>query len=750
MTNVSSAEFSLALSSTVVERLRREIVRQATATGGRLWTETSYGSGPWPQGITAFSLLVSSQGYLLMLAQAASAEGQQAVSLQFDPNAIARFVQGLQRHWPDAATADLTQIQAQLHQAPSPDPGTLTLGIISALAQPNGSSPGQPVEAALNQQTEQRQLLDQVVTRIRQTLDLKEILQTTVAQVQQFLQVDRLVIYQLDASTQADAPASVTHCAQHSGHVTYEARRDESIASVLYYSEAQCFQDLPHCHDRYRSGTPIAVDDINTAYQDAPCLRAFLQSAQVQAKLVAPILVQGNLWGLLIAHQCSAPRHWQSHELEFLRHIAEHLAVAISQAQLYQQISQQKQTLEDWVEHRTQELRDALVAAQAANRAKSEFLATMSHELRTPLTCIIGMSATLLRWSFGDLSPRQRDYLTTIRNSGEHLLALINDILEMSKIESGRTALEIQEFSLASLAHQVIDAFQATAAEAEVELNLELKLPSDQDDFVADPRRLKQVLTNLLSNAIKFTPAEGQVNLRLRLEGHTAVFLIEDTGIGIPEAHQALLFEKFQQLEVARHRQYAGTGLGLALTKQLVELHGGSISVQSALGTGSVFTVRIPAQRPLKSPPAVAPVTTPEPVVGRVVLVEDQEDSAGIICDMLTAADYQVIWVVDGSRVVEQVGLLQPVAVIVNLQMGKASGPDIIAALRQSPVTAGVKILALTDPRLSAPITPEPQRADPQAVNPNADVMVTKPIDPALLLHQLKALMTTAVTPLGE
>jgi two-component system sensor histidine kinase/response regulator len=239
-------------------------------------------------------------------------------------------------------------------------------------------------------------------------------------------------------------------------------------------------------------------------------LLAFLQQAQVQSKLVAPIIVNQQLWGLLIAHQCFTKRHWQPWELEFLQHIAEHLAIAINQAQLYQQLQAQTQNLEICVIERTQDLRDALAAAQSASRAKSEFLATMSHELRTPLTCIIGMSATLLRWSLGDLSPRQRDYLNTIHDSGEHLLALINDILEVSKIESGRTILEVSEFSLSSLARQSFDSFRREASEHDIQLALDFKISSDRDLFPADPRRVRQILNNLLSNAIKFTPAGGK------------------------------------------------------------------------------------------------------------------------------------------------------------------------------------------------------------------------------------------------
>jgi two-component system sensor histidine kinase/response regulator len=606
----------------------------------------------------------------------------------------------------------------------------------------------QPVKAQLDQQLERNVLLNQVITKIQESLELSIILQTTVDEVRQFLEADRLLIYQFGQSTTEDfiRPMSMAGDAverfiataadsQLNGYITYESRAKEDLPSVLNYTETYCFQNLQECRLRYLEGQPFAVDDVNQTYRESSCLLTFLNQVQVKSKLVTPILVGQQLWGLLIIHQCEYVRHWQPWELEFLRHIAEHLAIAINQAQLYQQLQRQTHNLETCVIERTQDLRDALAAAQSANRAKSEFLATMSHELRTPLTCIIGMSATLLRWSLGDLSPRQRDYLNTIHTSGEHLLSVINDILEVSKIEAGRTVLEVREFSLATLSRQSIDAFRNQALKNGIEMMLDLKLPPGQDTFNADPRRIRQILTNLLSNAIKFTPAEGKVTLRVRKEQNAAVFQVEDTGIGIPADAQTILFEKFQQLESARQREYQGTGLGLALTKQLVELHGGSIKVTSEVGVGSVFTVRIPFQRQTDLVGGNLGEMSSEPVIGRIVLVEDNEESASLICDMLTAADYQVIWIVDGSRVLDQVELLQPAAVITNVALASANGYEIIESLRHYVGTLGVKILAL----LNEGNTEQAKKAKASG----AEAIIVKPINPTELLSTMNALMAS-------
>jgi two-component system sensor histidine kinase/response regulator len=206
------------------------------------------------------------------------------------------------------------------------------------------------------------------------------------------------------------------------------------------------------------------------------------------------------------------------------------------------------------------------------------------------------MSSTLLRWPLGELTQRQRDYLQKIHDSGEHLLELINDILDLSQIEAGKTVLDITEFSLTDTAHSSVDSLLKKAASEQVNLQLDLQIDPRRDLFTADAERVEQILWNLLTNAIKFTPEGGTVTLRVWVEDNTAIFQVEDTGIGIPQEKLPLLFEKFQQLDTPYHRRYEGSGLGLALTKQLVELHRGRIEVESTVAIGSIFTVWIPAQ----------------------------------------------------------------------------------------------------------------------------------------------------------
>lgn len=256
------------------------------------------------------------------------------------------------------------------------------------------------------------------------------------------------------------------------------------------------------------------------------------------------------------------------------------------------ELVQTKQALSE----RTEQLQEALSAAHAASQAKSQFLATMSHELRTPLTAIIGMSSALLKQFFGQLNPKQTEYVQIIQDSGKHLLHLINDILDLSKIEAGKASLAITRFSLSEVAHSSLALLREKAQGQQIKLVSELSgLPLD-DAFSGDERRVKQILLNLLSNAVKFTPSGGQVLLSMQYDGQTAFIEVADTGIGIPQEKQHLLFEAFQQIESSHNRMHEGTGLGLALTRQLVEMHGGTIEFHSTIGLGTVFQVYLPTQ----------------------------------------------------------------------------------------------------------------------------------------------------------
>ncbi len=363
-------------------------------------------------------------------------------------------------------------------------------------------------------------------------------------------------------------------------------------------------------------------------------------------------------------------------------------------------------SIETQLAQRTQNLHDAMLAAQAADQAKSEFLAAMSHELRTPLTYILGMSATLLRWSddvaqeheHEALRERQHQYLQNIHRQGEHLLELINDILDLSQLESGKMGLDLQEFSFSLLVKQTLKSYSDKAREKNIHLEMDMHIPREMDSFIADPRRIRQIILNLLSNAVKFTNGGGIITLRASASEDMVMLQVKDTGIGIPDHLQSDIFQKFRQLDSSYRREYEGTGLGLALTKQLIDLHGGRIECQSTLDVGTVFTVTLP-RHPSTHPahPSESPDSRqqgPQPL-GRVVLIENHDESAHFVSDMLMAAGYQLVWMLEGLTAVSQVEVLQPSVVIVGTNLLDSDSREIITQLRRNPLTKHLKIIAL-------------------------------------------------------
>ncbi len=698
------------------------------------------GQLPADADVEKFTLLATKQGSLLLLAQS-DTPGHYRVGLWAEPAVIEGF---LSRPWLASGLSGVDQsrwkqLRAAVEASNQSSQGLSLAGLIQLTHQLMLDASGLDVHRRLEQGSSQplssSAILQQIMTRLLQSDPLPSLIDSTLSEVCKCLCLDRLLIYQIatpPSLQRSDDDGSVV------SQVTYEARGHPAVTSVLHHSDAHCAHQTSW-QQRYQQksqGTRYyAIEDVVSHYQRHPCFTTQLQQAGVVSQLMVPLWLNDRLWGLLIGQHCGdgqgGKRHWQPWEGAFLVRIAEYLTMAIRQADLVLQLQHQKHILKAQVEDRTQGLKDALMAAEAANKTKSEFLATISHELRTPLTYIIGMSATLLRWSFGELSPRQRDYLNTIHSSGEQLLDIINDILEVAKIEAGRTVLEINDFSLSNLARSSLESFREEAQAKGVDLRINLRLSDSEDNFRADPRRIRQILANLLSNAVKFTDKDGRINLRVWRDPHNVMFQVEDTGIGIPEAQQAVLFETFKQLETTRQRQYPGTGLGLALTKQLVELHNGSIQVVSTPGKGSMFTVRIPLQQADGIPSSFQ---STEPTTGRIILLEDDEGSASLICDLLTAANYQVIWVIEGSRIVHQVEILQPVAIILNHHLVSGNSQYIVDDLKRYVAISGIKVISLLD-------SEDMELPDSLSMEGFDDYLV-KPIDPPTLLNKIQALTT--------
>ncbi|MEH2208760.1 MAG: ATP-binding protein [Nostoc sp.] len=368
--------------------------------------------------------------------------------------------------------------------------------------------------------------------------------------------------------------------------------------------------------------------------------------------------------------------------------------------------------IEDITERKQTELklRASQEAAEAASRAKTEFLATMSHELRTPLNAIMGLSQLLQQEIVGFLNEKQNEYVSCIYSSGEHLLAVINDILDLSKVEAGKEELLLSSLSVADICNYAIWTVRDRASEKGLQLTHEIDL--EADICIADERRIKQMLLNLLTNAIKFTPA-GEVSLVVKKVPQGITFTVSDTGIGIDSSQFQFLFEPFKQLDSRLNRQYEGTGLGLALTRKLARLHGGDVTVTSTVGKGSQFTLFLPnPEHPRNEEDEIDEIDETEeeanftssssssviPTNKTILLVEEEENTATVLQDYLHTIGYQVKWIDNGNDFLKQVQNFQPDLVFFDFQLVKKDVHiwNLLKILRKEPYRQHLPIVMTT------------------------------------------------------
>lgn len=519
------------------------------------------------------------------------------------------------------------------------------------------------IEEILKSRIEQENILHTLTQQIQDNLELDTIIQNTIERVKDLLKIDRVLIYQIDV------PITTNSITKLADLVTYETKASEGISSVLNFKEDNCLQ-WENVEQKYIDNFILVINDIDNCSLST-CLTKVMVELGVKSKVVVPIIVKHKLWALLIVHQCTNTRNWDDNEIKFLKHISEYLAVAVYQHNYYQQLEGQKQALEKQVEKKAKQLQDALILAEVAQQSKTDFLGSISHELRTPLTCIIGLSGTLLHWSNDSennlLSPeKEARYLKIIQESGRKLLQLINNILDFAEIESGKFLLNIEEVFIENIAQSVLLYGLEIAKNKGVALTLDYQATSLLNSFYADGERLYQILLNLVDNAIKFTAAGGEVILKIWGENDQVIFQVQDTGIGIYEEQIPLLFKRFQQLENYRTRTNPGTGLGLALTRHLVELHGGFIEVSSLVGKGSTFTVYLPNSKSnlLVKQEENTYISVDDSYHKTIVIICDDDEIGTFLCELLTAANYQVIWLFDATEVVEKISLIEPRVII--------------------------------------------------------------------------------------
>ncbi|MFT3894951.1 MAG: PAS domain S-box protein [Anaerolineales bacterium] len=500
----------------------------------------------------------------------------------------------------------------------------------------------------------------------------------------------------------------------------------------------------------YQTAQPFIVDD----YTNWEGHATILVQDPPSTVMGVPLFAENKVIGVLTFIANSKFRKFKAMDVQQAEMFAAQVAIAIQNAQLYHQAQNEiiertkaqdelhllNAQLEQRVIERTAEL-------QRANRAKDEFLANMSHELRTPLNTVLGLSESLLEQRKGPLNEKQAQSLELISSSGRHLLGLINDILEVSKIEAGKLLLSPTTVSVKELCESSLNFIKEMA----IKKSIDVEFVNAQNIVTlhADPQRIKQILINLLMNAIKFTPEHGRVSLKVftNEEKDKAGFSVTDTGIGIAKEDLQKLFKPFTQLDSSLARQYAGTGLGLALVQKLTDLHGGSVHIESELGKGSCFTIYLPWKtdlQPQTDLPVLSKASLTESDQGSssmgsphgrqvILLAEDNESNIITIGEYLDASGYYIVVAHDGFEAIEKAKVINPDIILMDIQMPAMNGLEAMRLLRADARFTNTPIIALT--ALAMPGDRE------RCLSAGADEYMSKPVSLRELTQTIKRLL---------
>jgi signal transduction histidine kinase/DNA-binding response OmpR family regulator len=517
----------------------------------------------------------------------------------------------------------------------------------------------------LDRKVTQLEALGTVGQAVSSSLNLTDVLNTIITQAVQLSGSDGGSIYEFDADAEEFRVETVCGTSPEA----FDALRGARIRlQDTFIGKAATL------------GRPLELTDLHEAPLD-PHLNVLAESGW-RSLVAVPMLREGGIVGAMVIRR-HTPGRVPQEIYDLLETFASQSALALINAQLYRRLEQQSAALE------------------VASQHKSEFLASMSHELRTPLNAIIGFSEVLLERMFGELNERQDDYLRDIWSSGKHLLELLNDILDLSKIEAGQMVLNRSEFGVRESLEYCLSMVRERALQQRVLLSLDVD--SEVGLLDADRLRFRQVVLNMLSNAVKFTPEGGRVDVSAFIRGQDLVVLVADTGVGVPAEDRERIFDAFQQ-GGRSSGQVEGTGLGLTLSKRILEMHGGRIWVESEAGKGSTFGIALPAGAEALavpsapqagvdsgSAPEAAPSTRPT-----VVVVEDDRRSFDLLRVYLEAAGARVVSAGDGEEGLDTVRRLSPAGVVLDILLPGIDGWDVLAQLKADPGTAEIPVVVVS------------------------------------------------------
>ena len=550
----------------------------------------------------------------------------------------------------------------------------------------------------LAQSVEELRALGEVSQAVNSTLDLETVLNTIVAKATQLSGTEAGAIY-----VHGDAKNEFALCATYGMSEAFVA--ELARQGVGFGQSTVAPAAMQHA--------PVQVADLEAK---PTALQEIILRAGYRALLVMPLLGRDKLMGALMVWR-KAPGEFPQHSVDLLQTFAAQSVLAIQNARLFQEIEEKGRQLELTSQH------------------KSQFVASMSHELRTPLNAIIGLTEMIVSNAARFGTEKAVEPLRRVHGAGTHLLGLINQVLDLSKIEAGKLELSPETVNLAPLLEDVIGTARQLAEQNKNRLVVES--PDNLGTLTVDPMRLRQILLNLLSNACKFTK-QGGVKLRVKkvVDGRNWIEIaVADTGIGMTAEQQAKLFEEFTQADSSTARQYGGTGLGLAITRKLARMMGGDVTVTSEPGKGSVFTLRLPGSADSQASSSTGSAGRRSPTADCILVIDDDATARELIADHLKAEGFSVVTAAGGVEGLKRAKELRPTAITLDVMMPDLDGWSVLAALRQDPELADIPVIMVS-------IVDEHRRG----IALGAAGYLTKPVDRERL-HRLVSRFRAPVPP---
>jgi signal transduction histidine kinase/DNA-binding response OmpR family regulator/ligand-binding sensor domain-containing protein len=472
--------------------------------------------------------------------------------------------------------------------------------------------------------------------------------------------------------------------------IDYDRQRTEAVAASGYDLETMRSITMTpeEAHRRYSEFSELLEEGVylirEDAFKDLAGREKMKDLPQPKAMLAMEVALGGRVEGFLVLDNFSDTAAFARSDLNKLARVREHAVSAISKARILRELQMKNREAEE------------------ANQAKSRFLANMSHELRTPMNAIIGFSEILGDRLQGKIDDRSLNFLRSILNSGKHLLDIINDILDLSKIEAGKMEIFPETFSVRATIDGICQVMRGMSTRRSITFDIDVA--PDVTEIETDNAKFKQILYNLLSNAVKFSPESSMVAIRARkiaatdLAPETIAIEVIDRGIGIAPENQKAIFEEFQQVDTAASRQFGGTGLGLSLVKKFVELQAGSIQVESEIGKGSTFTVTLPVhfQGATIPSPIVSADGTVIPPGNRILIVEDEDEAFATLSAYISAAGYVPIRARHGEEAMRLARSMRPTAITLDIVLPGTQGWDVLKNLKGDASTCEIPVIIVS------------------------------------------------------